>query len=66
MKHFPRFLYFALACGDPLPNPSLLHEGDLETGQIVQSERSLLNHYNPKTQGVEKNVNAKCLGGQKK
>lgn len=31
MKHFPGILYFALACSDRLPNPSLLHEGDLET-----------------------------------
>ena len=66
MKHFPRILYFALACGDRLPYPSLLHEEDLET-----QHRSFKvgDHYAviivTKIKVLKKNVNSKCLGGGK-
>ena len=67
MKDFPGILYFALACSDRLPNPSLLHEGDLETqprsfkvgdhyAVIIITKIKVLK---------KKNVNAKCLGGGK-
>ena len=66
MKHFPRILYFALACDDRLPYPSLLQEGDLET-----QHRSFKvgDHYAviiiTKIKVLKKNVNSKCLGGGK-
>ena len=61
IKHFPKFLYFALACGDRLPNPSLLHEGDLET----QPRSSKVSDHYAVIIITKIKVNAKFLGGGK-